>query len=235
MKNKYIKILTTIFPIIFGLFMYWLSINHRSIYETIGREDHIIEWMQFFLFFASGILAIIIAIKIGKVSKFMRIVYILLALGLIFVAMEEISWGQRIFNVDAPEVFDGDSTIPLLGYNVQSEMNLHNFRTIHNLVGTAYVIIATYAIFSSLLVCMFYKIKKDVSKKTKFLVSFFTPPVYLALYFMPLYINLLDRRALDIAPQDYEMTEFLLSLGIFIFIIICLKRIKFHLEESSGK
>lgn len=232
MKNKNIKILTAIFPIIFGIFMYWLSINHRSIYETVGREDHVIEWLQFFLFFASGILAIIIAIKIGKVSKLMRIVFIILALGLIFVAMEEISWGERLFNISAPEVFDGDSTVPLLGYNVQSEMNLHNFRTIHDLVGPAYITITTYAIFSSLLVCMFYKIKKDISKKTKFLVSFFTPPVYLALYFMPLYINLLDRRALGIAPQDYEMTEFLLSLGIFIFMVICLKRIRLHLEKD---
>jgi hypothetical protein len=233
MKNRNIKILIAIFPIIFGVAMYWLRVNHYSIYEVIGKEDHIIEWMQFFFFFISGILAIIVAIKTGKVSKFMRIVFIILAIGLIFVAKEEISWGERLFNVSAPEVFDGDSTIPLLGENVQSEMNLHNFRGIHNLVGYAYILIATYAIFSSLLACIFYKIKKDVDIKTKFLVSFVTPPLYLMLYFIPLYINLLDRRALGIAPQDYEMVEFLLSLGTLIFLSICLKRINLYLKQRA--
>ena len=233
MKNKYIKILIAIFPIIFGIFMYWLRTKHWSTYEIVGEEDHIIEWLQFFLFFISGILALIIAIKIGKVSKIMRIVFIILAIGLIFVAKEEISWGQRLLNVSAPEVFDGDSTVPLLGSNVQSEMNLHNFRTIHNLVGYVYIAIATYAIFSSLIVCIFYKVKKDVNKKTKFLISFLTPPLYLSAYFFPLYINFFDIPVLGFTPQDLEMTEFLLSLGTFIFLMICLKRIRKHNEEKK--
>ena len=42
----------------------------------------------------------------GKVSKPLQVIFILLALGLFFVAFEEISWGERVFNIEAPEVFD---------------------------------------------------------------------------------------------------------------------------------
>ncbi|MFA5633996.1 MAG: hypothetical protein WCY00_02350 [Candidatus Dojkabacteria bacterium] len=235
MKKKYKKFLIVVFPIIFGLFMYWLRSNYIDTYDTVGKEDHIVEWMQFFLFLTSAILATTIAIKTGKISKLLRVIFVILALGLFFVAFEEISWGERVFNIEAPEVFD-DGTLPLLGENVQSEMNLHNFRTLHNLVGKAYIIIATYAIFSSFIASLFYKIKKDVKEKTKFLISFITPPTYLILYFAPLYINLLNRKTFGIKPQDYEMVEFLFALGITIFLCVCLKKIDLHLKnEGKGK
>lgn len=231
MKKKWIKILVIIFPVLFGLTMYSLNTYYRTVYETIGKEDHLIEWMQFFFFLTSAILSITIAIKMGKVSKSLRTIFILLALGLFFVAFEEISWGERVFHIEAPEVFDHGS-LPLLGENVQSEMNLHNFRTLHNLVGKVYILIATHAVLSSLLISLFYNLKKDVKKKTKFLLSFLTPPVYLALYFLPLYINFFNKQTSGIRAQDYEMTEFLFSLGILIFLSICLKRINLYLEKE---
>lgn len=231
MEKKWIKILVIIFPVLFGLAMYCLNTYYRTVYETIGREDHLIEWMQFFFFLTSAILSITIAIKMGKVSKPLQVIFILLALGFFFVAFEEISWGERVFNIEAPEVFD-EGALPLLGENVQSEMNLHNFKTLHNLVGKAYIVIATYAVFSSLLTSLFYNIKKDVKKETKFFLSFLTPPVYLALYFLPLYINFLNRQTFGIRAQDYEMVEFLFSLGVLIFLSICLKRINLYLKKE---
>lgn len=231
MKKKWIKILVIIFPVVFGLTMYCLNTYYRTVYETIGTEDHLIEWIQFSFFLTSAILAITIAIKMGKISKPLRVIFLILALVLLFVTFEEISWGERVFNIEAPEVFD-DGTLPLLGENVQSEMNLHNFSFFHTKVGLIYILIATYAIFSSLLTSLFYKFKKNVKKETKFLLSFLTPPAYLALYFSPLYINFFNWETFGIRPQDYEMTEFLFSLGLLIFLSICLKRINLHLGKK---
>ena len=234
MKNrKTFKILIAIFPILFLLIMLYLRTYHSTFYDIIGKEDNVIEWMQFIFFLSSAILAIFIAVNMGKLSKLMRVIFIIISLGLMFVAFEEISWGERVFNIDAPEIFEEDSDIPILEYNVQSEMNLHNFRPIHNLVGKAYVLIATYSIFAYFISLLFFKYK-DISKEDKFYLSFFTPPPYLILYFFPLFINLLDRKALGIRAQDYEMTEFLFSLAVLIFLLICTYRIK-NATESMGK
>jgi len=47
--------------------------------------------------------------------------YILLAVAALFVALEEISWGQRIFGFESPELFATG--------NIQAETNFHNFIT----------------------------------------------------------------------------------------------------------
>ena len=47
--------------------------------------------------------------------------YILAGIGLVFVAGEEISWGQRIIGFATPDY--------LLDINIQEELNLHNIRT----------------------------------------------------------------------------------------------------------
>jgi hypothetical protein len=227
--RKGILILIIIFPILFGLGMYWLRTTNYSVYEIIGREDHLIEWLQFFLFGVSGIIAFLLALKFKKVSKLMFFMFLIVSLGLIFVAGEEISWGQRIFNIQAPEIFDGEAEIPVLEYNVQSEMNLHNFKTFHNKVGYMYLVIGAYACFAWLLVCIFDKLFGFKKSLRKFLPFFVSPP-YLFFYFLPLGINLFPRGEWGTAPQDYEMVEFLFSLGLFICLLLAL----LYFKEGFG-
>lgn len=232
-KRTILFILLILFPLIFGLGMYWLSSVYPEIYSTIGKEDHLIEWLQFFLFLASGILSFILALRFKKISKIMFVLFLILSLGLIFVAGEEISWGQRIFNIEGHQVFDGETEIPLLGENVQSETNLHNFRTFHNMVGPMYILIGAYACFGWFLFCMSEKIFKPKKEITRFFPFLVAPP-YLFFYFAPLGINLLPRRELGIAPQEYEMVEFLLSLGTFLCLLIFLKYFKKKFESQEA-
>ena len=51
-----------------------------------------------------------------------------LALLFLFLFLEEISWGQRVFNIDTPGFF--------AERNVQNEINLHNFKIIQSERGT---------------------------------------------------------------------------------------------------
>jgi Ca2+/H+ antiporter len=53
----------------------------------------------------------------GK-SRWYKRMMVLVALATFFVAGEEISWGQRIFNVESPEFFQAN--------NAQQETNIHN-------------------------------------------------------------------------------------------------------------
>ncbi|MFZ8933033.1 MAG: hypothetical protein ACO20H_08600 [Bacteriovoracaceae bacterium] len=113
------KFVTAIVVFFVGLGLY-LSITDMPFYEGVYvKEDGPLEWLTF------------VALVLGSVLCFYR-VYILrpfrsgvfrtclFLLGLVFVfgAGEEISWGQRIFDIKSPEFF--------VQNNSQQETNLHN-------------------------------------------------------------------------------------------------------------
>lgn len=82
-------------------------------YGALMREDGVVEWWTAALFAAAGIWRLRAAI----LSR--RPVDLLVALFCLFVAGEEISWGQRLFGITPPA--------PFLELNTQQELNVHNF------------------------------------------------------------------------------------------------------------
>ena len=110
-----------------GLFL----IVHMRLYEPSSRlfavfylEDGIFESLTPVLLVASMILmgmSISILRREGKLIRhrnILSLIYTCLILFFFLNAMEEISWGQRIFGWDTPQTFAG---------NVQDETNLHNY------------------------------------------------------------------------------------------------------------
>lgn len=86
-----------------------------SAYLWLTYEDLIVEWTQFYFLLA----AIVFLLRtICRQQEYRW--WLLLLLGMcLYVAGEEISWGQRLFNFDVPQLFQR--------YNLQQETNLHNF------------------------------------------------------------------------------------------------------------
>lgn len=95
-----------------------------SSFNIASKEDGLIEWSSAILLFASTIVFIIswtkwrIETSIPKISKFFLL---LMAFVFFVIAMEEVSWFQRVLNFETPEVFAANS---------QSEANFHNLATI---------------------------------------------------------------------------------------------------------
>ena len=85
------------------------------LYIWATYEDLIGEWAQTFCF----ITVCGLSLRLTSTNKQYRIFFALLALASFYVFMEEISWGQRIFGFDSPDVFKQ--------HNLQRETNLHNF------------------------------------------------------------------------------------------------------------
>ena len=83
-------------------------------YIWISYEDLYGEWAQTYLF----VIALLFSIRLAMVPGMHRRFFLLLAMTLIYVVMEEISWGQRILGFDTPTFF--------LRNNLQQEANLHN-------------------------------------------------------------------------------------------------------------
>lgn len=82
-------------------------------YDAVMQEDRAVEWATVLFFATAGIFRCYIALKTRRVFDF------LIGLFCIFVAGEEISWGQRLIGYTPPGVF--------LEHNTQQEANIHNF------------------------------------------------------------------------------------------------------------
>ena len=113
-------------------------------YESLGAgEDSAAELLTAVLFGGSGLALFLAAGAAGR--SWLRWVYILAGLGALFVAGEELSWGQHIFGFATPD--------SLAEINFQRETNLHNnyalpgiFRFLYSAVPTL-LYVATIAAF----------------------------------------------------------------------------------------
>lgn len=213
MKSKILKIITFLFPLLFIGHMLFLRKNDFYVYNRIGAEDNLLEWGQFALYFLSGILAILLAYRHRK-NKALLFIHILLSIALLFIAIEEISWGERLFGITR------DSVVPieLMERNVQEELNFHNIDTIHSKIGYIYLIIGFFGCFSSLLLALLKRFAK-IKKVFEGILRHITPSWIFFFYFFPLFINFFDMDMYGLMPQDYELAETCLALGVFLFLL----------------
>lgn len=103
------------FAIVGGYFL--MATKFPLAYIVATYEDLVGEWTQVFLFAATMLLSI----RVACYKSSYRLFFAVLALACFYVIGEEISWGQRIFNLTTPDFF--------LTHNLQNETNLHNFFT----------------------------------------------------------------------------------------------------------
>ena len=82
-------------------------------------EDGLLEWLIVVIFAFMAALCFRRAVQLRRIRPVsFVIVAVLLGLGFTFGVGEELSWGQRIFGIETPEL--------LMEHNKQQELNLHN-------------------------------------------------------------------------------------------------------------
>jgi len=105
--------------LVFGIGIYYANTDLQYFDEFYTKEDGFAEYGTAFLLFCSSVLLISRFIKLQKYKKNLwKLGILAIALVFIFGAGEEISWGQRIFNIESSEFFKEN--------NAQAETNLHN-------------------------------------------------------------------------------------------------------------
>jgi hypothetical protein len=105
--------------VIFGLGIYYANTNLQYFDEVFTVEDGFVESGSAIFLFISSMLLLFRFFKLFKEKKSLwKIGILAMSLLFFFGAGEEISWGQRIFNVESSEYF--------LENNAQGETNLHN-------------------------------------------------------------------------------------------------------------
>lgn len=105
--------------LIYILGIYFANTDVTYFETSIAQEDGFAEYSTALMLLCISVLSVSRLIKIGSSKPLLwKIGIIGFSLIFLFGAGEEISWGQRILNIESPEYF--------LENNTQQETNLHN-------------------------------------------------------------------------------------------------------------
>ena len=107
---------------------YW-SLGAYWRVSWFSGEDGLIEWVSVSMYVATAVMTSRTAWSLTRLGHpRLGLFHFLFALTTVLVILEEISWGQRLFNWTTPEA--------LSRINIQGETNLHNIKTFEYLIYT---------------------------------------------------------------------------------------------------
>ena len=196
----------SLFPIYYLLFIYcfvyilpygkfFIGI---SWFDWLRSEDGPLEWIQFFEYLFSCLLASFVFIRQKKKKEINSIIWLLISFFSFLIAGEEISWGERLTGIGIESISN---------FNVQGETNFHNLPFFHN-----YLLDPVFEIS-----CIFLgwfgwkKFKKIEALPAKNLSLFF---LSVALFYF--YFDISWASTTEQIRNDQEIFEFLLSTGVFL-------------------
>ena len=208
-----IKPEVSLFPIYYLIFIYGFvyifpygkNLIGISWFDLLRSEDGPLEWLQFFEYVSSALLAFLIFVRRKNKKEVNSFFWLLIALLSLIIAGEEISWGERLTGMGITAISD---------LNVQGETNFHNLPFFHN-----YLLDPVFEIS-----CIFLgwfgwrRFKKINALPPKNLSLFF---LFVALFYF--YFDISWASTTEQIRNDQEIFEFLLSSGIFIH---CLNNFK---------
>ena len=172
------KLVTVFAPLGFLAVLLVFKIVDKATYATLIAEDGFFENLSFlFYLIASGFAMAAGVTLLRRGERAFGLIYVVLALGFFYIAGEEISWGQRIFNIESFGIF--------ATANIQGEINSHNF--LHR-----YVLHATYIIFSGAFAFAWYVVPQLLTYLPAKMRGLLAPRAWLLmpdrrlmLYFLP--------------------------------------------------
>ena len=219
-KIKFLKMGIFLFPLVF---LFLIILNKilfgpmNDFYINFAKEDGPVEYSTAIFYFLSFLFSVIIGVMFIKQKKnLFALLYLLFSTVFLFIAFEEISWGQRIFLYETPE---------FLADNLQNEMNFHNLPIIDDFKRYSILLVGFVGFILWVVFTHYDKLKN------KSFTKFFVPQVFIMSYFIPVIIFYVMDHFRQHLPKsseglwfyifsypDHEVFEFLLSAGIFIFI-----------------
>lgn len=227
-----------LFPILIIIGLLFVKIESNNVYEKLIQDDSFIEYLQFIAYGGASILAIFGGLGCLNKGCFMNgFILLVFAAHLMFVSLEEISWGQRLFSISSPEWF--------LKYNVQREINIHNLNPVQHVLPLLYVSVGT--LFSlGWMPAKYISSCRRLRIGVKTTIRLFSPRWYLVLFFVPttiinVYFLLATRtgqkmlislgwKAVQVGHfviwRDQEPTELLLSFGLLLYVAIVIIGLK---------
>ncbi len=112
-----------------------------TLFDWLTRENSVLEWLQVFLLLTTMAMLFLLALRMLAVRELrFAFVFALAALAVLFVAGEELSWGQSIFDWGTPSTFREK--------NFQGETNVHNLENVHSSFIYGFILAGLYGVFA---------------------------------------------------------------------------------------
>lgn len=191
---------------------------HYGLYRYLTAEDGPIEWLGFACFAFAGIMGFRIARLCWRSDRRrVAILYGIFALGMIFAAGEEISWGQRVLDIETPEILEE--------INKQEELNIHN-------IGDTLKVLNIIQLGMGAAGAAAYLLNEVVDLGTLLKVDsfLFVPPLFLSTWFLAVFVfrfvRLFFWRDSGFTITKYgEWTEMCLAVGLALFTWLVARRL----------
>ena len=174
------------------------------------REDGLVEYLTAIFLFFTSIISFYRIFEYRKLKKGLwTLTAAILAFLFFFAAGEEISWGQRIFNIQSGQFF--------LENNMQGETNLHNLvvgNTNLNILifsNLMFLVLVIYFVFSRLLVAKVDFVRKLVNSFRVPLPKYHQIVVFLFLNLMLLIFDVMK------ISELHELTFAFIFFLIFLY------------------
>ena len=205
----------SLFPVYYLLFIYGFVYIFpygkffigMSWFDWFRSEDGPLEWIQFFEYAFSSILAFLV-FSLGKKKEVNSMIWLLIAFLSFLIAGEEISWGERLTGIGIDSISN---------LNVQGETNFHNLPFFHN-----YLLDPVFEISCIFLGWFGWRRFKSINAlPSKNLSLFF---LFVALFYF--YFDISWASTTEQIRNDQEIFEFLLSSGIFLHCFKNFKKIR---------
>jgi hypothetical protein len=130
-------------------FAYVMNLKSALALPWLTFEDGLTEDTTAIAFLSAAVLSVLVAYRLrASAHRWAIAVYVVAALAFFLVAMEEVSWGQRLLGVETPSV--------LRGANSQGEFNLHNVQALRQPTNTLFTIVSAIGVLG---VCVHIALK----------------------------------------------------------------------------
>ncbi len=189
-----------------------LSRVYKPLFEFLLEEDRLFEWLQVVGFLLTAVIAGLLVPQFWRDGhRVAAASYVLLALTAFFIAGEEISWGQRVFDIQTPE--------QLAEINKQGETTLHNIGRALTVFNLVMLVVGFYGS----IVAGWLRLQGSRARGPVFDV--FVPPLFLTSWFFVLFVY----RALRFSVfsvsrytvfKTGEWAEFCLAFAVSTWLVL---------------
>ena len=224
-----------VIPFFLSALILWVKVQIGPItdaWKQVSSEGSLSEYGTALAYLMVPIFAYPIAKLFRRQGRrLMSSLYYLLLAGAFFIGMEEISWGQRLIGFEEPEFW--------ARHNVQSEFTFHNlsfyqYNFLHNsfllagFVGSvSWVVLRLWRVWRRSFVSkrsVQLQLKREQQKVD---LNYLLPDWSVSSFFYPTFIfyYVLDhtdygRSGIFLHQVDQEHWEFVMSLGVLLFVVI---------------
>ena len=211
-------------PVVVALFPYVMRIVNVETDNIVFGEQGIIENFTFMVLFIAILLGFLTLIGMRAFPfQILRLWMLILVIGCIYFAGEEISWGQHWFGWGTPEAW--------MGINDQGETNLHNTSALLDQVPRMLLTLA--AVIGGIIMPIYFLVRKIIFTDREFFAWLWPTYVNIPTCSLAIIVSLHEKayklfgssvpHILDIRAG--ETKECLLALFLFMYIASFYKRL----------